>query len=216
MSIVKIRAALEAQLATIVGIIPAVSIASMTVGATAVFTTSTAHGLQTGLLVTISNFAGSSPVIDGDYYAIVTGIFTFTLQNTATKSNIGAILTGNGGSIKANLTVTPNSVWQGPLGIPYQRLDLLTAKPGDPTQGGGYRREQGIFRVMLVYPLGVGTGAIMSRAELIRSAFQKGSSLVNDGITVVIPTHPELGSEYSTLNNYSIPVKIEYYADIYS
>jgi hypothetical protein len=216
MSLVKITAALSIQLQSLAPIIPAVNIASVTATNPAVFTTSTPHGLKSGILAIISNYSGSTPAIDGSYFLTVLSSTTFTLQNTATKSAIAVIIAGSGGSILANLIAWPNVSWQGILGIPYQQVDLLTARPEEPTQGGGYRRELGVFQVTLIYPLGIGTGAITARAELIKAGFAKGLSLVNNGVTVVIPSTPEIVPPYTTGDSYYMPVKIYYRADIYS
>jgi hypothetical protein len=93
---------------------------------------------------------------------------------------------------------------------------MITFKPDEPTQGGGYYREHGVFQVTLVYPAGVGIGAMTARAELIRSYFKKGTTLVNAGVKTIISNTPELGFMQGSSSDVSLPVKIGYRADIYS
>jgi hypothetical protein len=70
--------------------------------------------------------------------------------------------------------------------------------------------------VTLVYPVGTGVGTLMARAELIRSYFKKGITLVNSGVKVIIADTPEFGYLQGSSDNVSLPVKIGYRADIYT
>ena len=67
-------------------------------------------------------------------------------------------------------------------GTPYQRAYLMPATPANPTMGDGYYREQGIFQVSLFYPLQAGPKTAADRAELIRAAFKRGTTLTTGGI----------------------------------
>ncbi len=215
MSQVKILAALKSALASVPAIIPAVSIASVSLGSPAVFTTSTPHLLVSGLDVIVSNYVGATPNIDGMYRVTVLSASTFTLQNSATKALIGVTIAGSGGSVLANLTSWPNASFQCPVGVPYQEVDILVATPYEPTQGGGYRKEQGILQVTLNYPRGVGDGAMTVRSDLIRSYFPKGATFAYGGVTVGIPKAARLGTAFGTADSYCIPIKITYDADIF-
>lgn len=215
MSMTAIRAALETQLATVPAILPAQAF-SVGAGSPAVFTTATPHGLITGMQATLPGYTGGTPALPNVYSVVVLTSTTFNLQNSATKTLLGVTIPGTGGSVLVNLTAYQNAVFQVVVGVPYQLIHIVTFKPDEPTQGGGYYREHGVFQVTLVYPVGVGTGAIIARAELIRSYFKKGMSFVNSGITVVIPDTPEFGYLQGSADNISLPVKIVYRADIYS
>ena len=215
MSINAIRAALETQLATVPPIVPAVAF-TVAVGAPAVFTSATPHGLLTGTPVNLPGYTGGTPALPGNYLVVVLSPTTFNLQNSATKALVAVTIPGSGGSVLASLTAYPNASYQVVSGVPYQRIHLVTFKPDEPTQGGGYYREHGVFQVTLVYPVGVGVGAIHARAELIRSYFKKGSTFANAGVTTVIEDTPELGYLQGSTDNISLPVKIGYRADIYS
>lgn len=215
MSIVAIRAALEARLATVPPILPAVPF-TVAAGNPAVFTTTGPHGLVTGTPATLPGYTGGTPALTGNYLVVVLSPTTFNLQNSATKAFLAVTIPGSGGGVLANLTAPQNSSYQVVSGVPYQLIHMTTFKPDEPTQGGGYYREHGVFQVTLVYPLGVGVGAISARAELIRSYFKKGISLVNAGVTTVIPETPEFGYQQGSSDNISLPVKIGYRADIYT
>lgn len=216
MSMIAIRAALEARLAQVPPILAPVALASVSTGSPALFTTAAPHGLLPGTPVVLPGYAGGTPALDGDYLVVVLSPTTFNLQNTATKALLAVTIPGIGGSVLANLTAEQNASYPAVTGLPYQLIHVVTFKPDEPTQGGGYYREHGVFSVTLVYPVGVGAGAITARAELIRSFFKKGSTLSNSGITVTIPDTPEFGYEQGSSSNISMPVKIGYRADIYS
>lgn len=215
MSMIAIRAALEAQLATVPPIMPAVSF-SVAAGSPALFTCTGPHGLANGTPVKLPGYTGGTPALDGTYLVVVLSPTTFNLQNSATKALLAVTIPGSGGSVLANLTAFQNASYQVVSGVPYQLVHIVTFKPDEPTQGAGYYREHGVFQVTLVYPVGVGVGAITARAELIRSFFKKGTTLENSGIKTVIPDTPEFGYLQGSSDNVSLPVKIGYRADIYA
>lgn len=215
MSMTAIRAALEARLATVPPIVPAVGF-SVAAGNPAVFTTATPHGLITGTPVVLPGYSGGTPSLPAVYLVFVLSSTTFNLQNSATKAFVAVTIPGTGGSVLANLTAPQNGSFQVVMGMPYQLIHIVTFKPDEPTQGGGYYREHGLFQVTLVYPVGVGVGAITARAELIRSYFKKGTTLSDSGVTTVIAETPEFGYLQGSSSDISLPVKIGYRADIYS
>jgi hypothetical protein len=215
MSIVAIRAAIETQLATVPPIIPAVFV-SVAVGNPAMFTTVGPHNLATGIPVVLPGYTGGTPALQDTYIVVVTSPTTFTLKNAATNAPIAVTIPGTGGSVLASLTAYHNANFPVVSGVPYQLAHMITFKPDEPTQGGGYYREHGVFQVTLVYPAGVGMGAITARAELIRSYFKKGTTLVHSGIKTVISETPSIGYMQGSSSDVSLPVKIGYRADIYS
>lgn len=216
MSLVKVRAALELQLATVANIIPSAAILSVSVGNAAVFTTSTPHNLISNALVTLPGHSGSTPALTGVYVVIVLSPTTFSLQNSATKATMSVTVAGSGGVVQANLTSFQNALFQPVVGLPYQEIHLVPFKPDEPTQGAGYYREHGLFQVTLVYPLGVGVGAMLARAELIRSSFRRGSSFASGGVTVQILETPEFGRLDGDEDSLRMPVKVYYSANIFN
>lgn len=107
-----------------------------------------------------------------------------------------------------NVPYTPKS------GTPYQRVDLLSAEPENPTMGDGFHREIGIFQIMLRYPVGIGAGDAKERAELIRAAFKRGQSLANGGITVQIDRTPAVSAGIIQGDRYCVPVRVRYFANV--
>jgi hypothetical protein len=215
MSMVAIRAALETQLGTVPPILPATAF-TVVAGNPAVFTTATPHGLVTGMQCTLPNYTGGTPALTGKFIAIVLSSTTFNLQNSATKAPIAVTIAGSSGSILADLTAYQNTSYQAVQGVPYQLIHMTTFKPDEPTQGEGYYQEHGVFQVTLVYPVGIGVGAITARAELIRSSFKRGTFLTNAGVKVTVPFTPEFGYLQGGSDSIELPVKIEYRADIYT
>ena len=115
-------------------------------------------------------------------------------------------------------------------GTAYQAAYLLPATPANPTMGDGYYREQGIFQVTLMYPLQAGPKTAAARAELIRAAFKRGTSITIDGIdnwydyffspfggitTTIVDRTPEIGQGRVDGDRWALPVKIRWYAGIY-
>lgn len=98
-------------------------------------------------------------------------------------------------------------------GTAYQRAFLLPATPSNPTMGDGFYREQGIFQITLMYPLQAGTLTAATRAELIRTAFKRGTSMVSGGVTVRIETTPEISQGRVDGDRWSVPVKVRWFAD---
>jgi hypothetical protein len=71
----------------------AVAIATSSVAAATVITTSAAHGLVTGDLAIIAGHAGSTPAIDGTYTVTVLTPTTFTIPVTVTIGGTGGTAT---------------------------------------------------------------------------------------------------------------------------
>jgi hypothetical protein len=215
-SIVKIRAALEAQLATAAPIVSGTALSAVAVGTNALFTTGSAHGLVTGMQVSLPGYTGGTPALPDMYKVLAQSSTTFFLQNSATGATISVTVAGSSGIVTPNLTAFQNVVFSPVPGVPYQKVYLVPFKPDDQVQGAGYYQEIGLFQVTLVYPNGVGIGAILARAELLRSLFKKGSSFVNGGITVQVAETPELGYlDESDEDQIHLPVKVPYMAQIF-
>ena len=100
-------------------------------------------------------------------------------------------------------------------GTAYQAAYLLPATPANPTMGDGYYREQGIFQVTLMYPLQAGPKTAADRAELIRTAFKRGTTLTSGTVSVIIDRTPEIGQGRVDGDRWALPVKIRWYAGIY-
>lgn len=210
MSVVKIRAAFENALNAMPGMVASVAILSSAGGT---FTTAVPHGFTSTMSVSIT---GHNVTIDGAYFIVVTGLSTFTLQSIVSKTAFVPTASGVGGVLSANVTAWEGVSFATVPGIPYQRVNLIMGTPETPVYGGKFSREVGFFQLTLYYPVQRGTAAIMTRAELIRSTFPRGSSFTNSGIVVNIPRKPEI---YPTIVDEEVitaVVRIPYWADIFN
>jgi len=98
-------------------------------------------------------------------------------------------------------------------GTPYQQVYLLPAKPENPTMGDAFYREQGILQVTLMYPLQVGPGTAEARADVIRTAFSRGTSMLSGSVTVIVEQTPEISAGRVDGDRWAVPVKIRWFAD---
>ena len=218
-SVSAIRIALETALESLSPIIPSstlASIATVGVGAAAVFATTGPHGLPTGTPLRLIGVVGSTPALAGLYLAVVLSPTTFNLQNAATKANVSVTIAGTGGTVQAALTAYQNVLHQSPVTLPHQELNLMFFKPDEPTTGSGFYIEQGVFQVTLAYPIGTGLTSILERAAVIRAGFHKGLNFTNSGVTVLISSTPEFGRFDENTHYVLLPVKIAFSAQIYS
>lgn len=101
-------------------------------------------------------------------------------------------------------------------GTAYQACYTLRAEPDNATIGDGYFRERGIFQVNLFYPAGAGPAIAEARAALIRSAYARGTTLISGGIKVIIERTPEVGAGRADGDRWMIPVKIRWFAGVFS
>jgi hypothetical protein len=113
-------------------------------------------------------------------------------------------------------TVWENTAYTPILGTPYQRVFLLPSEPENPEVGAKFTRERGILQITLVYPLRAGPEAAAARAELIRAAFKRGTSLVSGGVTVIIERTPEVAPAMFEPDVYTLPVRVRYFSNILS
>lgn len=112
-------------------------------------------------------------------------------------------------------TVPENTDYTPVTGTPHQRVYLLAAEP-DNTEFGSMFQEHGIFQVTLAYPLQNGAGEATARAELIRAAFRRGTSLTQAGDVIVIEKTPEIGPGLPGDAFYELPVRVRWYVNVTS
>lgn len=206
MSSLNVRYALEAAVNAIAPIIPAATISTSSVAAATVITTSAAHGLTTGQLVTIAGHSGSTPSINGVRKITKLSANTFSIP-------VAVTVAGTGGTVTANLTAWENMDFVPITGVPYQACSLNFAAPDNPEYGASYF-EQGFLQINVVYPLNAGAGAAATRAELIRSTFKRGNTYLNGGITTLITHTPQIMTGYPTATDFVIPVRVRFRAQI--
>lgn len=120
-----------------------------------------------------------------------------------------AAMTPSIGTAYENIPLTPVA------GTPYQSAYLMSADHDNSTMGDGHYREQGVFQVSLFYPLQAGAGVAAARAELIKTAFARGTSIVSGSVTVRIGKTPHIGQGRVDGDRWHVPVKIFWFADIF-
>jgi len=204
-SSLNVKYALEAAVAAIAPIIPAATISTSSIAAATVITTATAHGLTTGQLVTIAGHT-STPAINGVRKITKLSANTFSIP-------VAVTVAGSGGTVTANLTAWENMDFVPITDVPYQSVKFNFAAPDNPEFGASYFA-QGFMQVDCVYPLQAGTGAALTRAELIVSTFKRGNTYVNSGITTHIVNTPQILAGYPTATDYVIPVRVRFRAQV--
>ena len=116
----------------------------------------------------------------------------------------------------AILTAYENVPFTPVTGVPYQKVFLLPATPANPTMGDGYYREQGIFQVTLLYPLQAGPKTAADKAEAIRTAFKRGTTLTYNSVKVIIDRTPEISEGRVDGDRWSVSIKIRWFASIFA
>lgn len=109
-----------------------------------------------------------------------------------------------------------NAVFTPVPGVPFCKAYLLTGTPQNPTFGGGFYREVGMFQVTLFYPIQNGTAAAALRAEMIQQKFFRGSSFSNAGVTVRIIGTPAITAAQIDGDRWTMPIRCQWTADIFS
>jgi hypothetical protein len=100
-------------------------------------------------------------------------------------------------------------------GTPYQEVTLLPAQPDNSSAGPHHYIETGLMQVMLCYPLNAGPGTAAARAELTRNHFKRGTTIIEDGIKIIINKTPQISPAMTDSERYKIPISIYYQADIF-
>ena len=117
-------------------------------------------------------------------------------------------------------TVWENNLYKPLDGVAYQKVDRLLANPENPTFSnpgvGNFLRELGIIQVTLLYPLGTGPSAADTKAQAIRDAFPQGKSFTSGTVTLIIQRTPTVAPGRIDGDRWSIPVKIPFFANIFS
>jgi hypothetical protein len=96
----------------------------------------------------------------------------------------------------------------------YQRVQFVPRQPQNPTFGDNYYREVGEFQVFLAYPLNKGSAEALTRAELIRDRFKRGTFMLENGIRIHVLSTPQIAGTIITQDRLVVPVIIEYTAEV--
>lgn len=118
-------------------------------------------------------------------------------------------------SISPSIEIAYEAVSFTPVaGVPYQRVQLIPARPQNPTLGQNYYREKGTYQILLCYPGNLGTTDILDRAELTRSFFKQGTSFTEAGTTVIVVGTPYVGGANIVQDRLVLPIIINYTAEV--
>jgi hypothetical protein len=99
-------------------------------------------------------------------------------------------------------------------GTAYQKANLLPATPDNQTIGSGYYKERGVFQVTLCYPQNANALDARTRAELLKAHFERGTTMVESGLTVIVTLTPSIAPAFIADARYCMPVSIFYECDI--
>lgn len=111
-------------------------------------------------------------------------------------------------------TAYENVPYSPKVGTPYQRATLLPAQTDNPTMGDGFKRERGVLQILLNYPLKAGPSAAATRAEVLRTAFKRGTTFTSGVVRVVIDSSPSIAPSLPGDAWYVLPVSVSYFADV--
>ncbi len=99
-------------------------------------------------------------------------------------------------------------------GTPYQSIFIMPATPSNPTLGDGFYRAVGIAQISLFYPLLEGAQAAEARAQLIRTAFKRGTAMISGSVSVMVDTTPEIGQGRADDDRWHVPVRVRWSAGV--
>ena len=95
------------------------------------------------------------------------------------------------------------------------RLSLPdSSAPENPTLGDRHYRERGLCQITLMYPSNTGTADAFYRAEAIQTAFERGVTLIKDGVKVCIQKTPSIERSFINGDRFVVPISIYYIAEI--
>ena len=111
-------------------------------------------------------------------------------------------------------TAYENAAFTPVNGTPYQRVHLIPSTPDNSTMGSSLYFERGIFQVTLCYSCGIGPLSIETQAQLLRTHFKRGTSLVEEGVTVTVTDTPRVAPGFPDGDRYTIPISVPWQAQI--
>ena len=119
-----------------------------------------------------------------------------------------------------NLTPVVPIAWEGVSFTPttelYERVQFTIQPPEDPVFGTGFYREHVTMQVFCLGSTNKGTAEVLTRAELIRNHFKKGTVLVEGDVKIHILTTPQIAGTSIVSDKVICPVLIELVAEVYS
>ena len=96
----------------------------------------------------------------------------------------------------------------------YQRVQFRVNQPDDPVLGTGYYRERIEMQIFVNAPTNKGTGEALTRAELLRTHFKKGTTIAEDGVLIHILETPQIAGTMAIGDRIVCPVLIDVTAEV--
>lgn len=96
----------------------------------------------------------------------------------------------------------------------YQVIQYSINPPDDPVLGTGYYRERIQLQMFIVGEINQGTGDVISRAELVRNHFKKGTFLSEDGVDIHILRTPQISGTIKTEDRIVVPILIDLVSEV--
>lgn len=96
----------------------------------------------------------------------------------------------------------------------YLKLQYVTTKPDDPVFNNFYYREYLETQIFICDELNIGASKATLIAESIRSLFDKGTHLVEDGYSIHVLKTPQIAGSATTLDRFVIPVLISFVIEV--
>lgn len=99
----------------------------------------------------------------------------------------------------------------------YQRVQFFVHPPEDPTISDMYYRERVQMQIFINGPAGVGTGDVDTRAELVRSHFNKGLTIVDSAtnMRIYVLRTPQIAGSQVIKDRVIVPVLINLVGEVY-
>lgn len=98
----------------------------------------------------------------------------------------------------------------------YQRVQLMIKKPVDPVFSAGYHRDEMQLQIFIVDAPNNGTAAALTRAELTRNHFKKGTTFEEGAFRIHVLTTPQIGSTAQIGNRTIVSVLIDVITEVVS
>jgi hypothetical protein len=120
----------------------------------------------------------------------------------------------------STLTPSVTTAYEGvtfnpPTGL-YQRVQFTIQRPDDPVLGTGFHRERITMQVFIVGESNKGTAEVITRAELVRDHFKKGTVFTEGGVHIHVLRTPQVAGTTIASDRIICPVLIELVAEVYS
>lgn len=96
----------------------------------------------------------------------------------------------------------------------YQRIQFVVNNPDDPVLGKGYYRENQQMQIFVIDAANEGTGRALTRAELIRSHFNKGLFLTEGSFKIYVLDTPKVAGVSIIENRVIVPVLINVVTEV--